>query len=103
MTASKNPAVSGLDPLKDLLGDVLSRLEALESKVGLTSSSSSSNVPPKSPVAPPKVPAYGTCLSLLLHFEYRKYGWMDGFMQLAGIPIMSHSVLYHRVLISLSQ
>lgn len=32
MTTSK--ALLGLDPLRDLLGDVLARLEALEAKVG---------------------------------------------------------------------
>lgn len=32
-------SLSGLDPLKDLLGDVLSRLEALETKVGIKGSS----------------------------------------------------------------
>ena len=31
-------ALSGLDPLKDLLGDVLARLEALEAKVGIKGS-----------------------------------------------------------------
>lgn len=38
MTMSKS-ALNGLDPLKDLLGDVLSRLEALEAKVGIKGSS----------------------------------------------------------------
>jgi hypothetical protein len=46
MSWSKS-AVSGLDPLKDLLGDVLSRLDALEAKVGLSAASQT----PKSPVA----------------------------------------------------
>eukprot|EP00977_Amphora_coffeiformis_P016695 scaffold5237_cov179-Amphora_coffeaeformis.AAC.8 len=32
-------ALNGLDPLKDLLGDVLARLEALEAKVGIKGSS----------------------------------------------------------------
>ena len=32
-------ALNGLDPLKDLLGDVLARLEALEAKVGVKGSS----------------------------------------------------------------
>lgn len=32
-------SLAGLDPLKDLLGDVLSRLEALEAKVGIKSGS----------------------------------------------------------------
>lgn len=31
-------AVQGVEPLKDLLGDVLARLEALEAKVGVKSS-----------------------------------------------------------------
>lgn len=34
MTMSK-AALNGLDPLKDLLGDVIARLEALESKAGI--------------------------------------------------------------------
>ena len=38
MTMTKS-ALNGLDPLKDLLGDVLSRLEALESKVGIKGAS----------------------------------------------------------------
>lgn len=33
MSKTKAP-LAGLDPLKDLLGDVISRIEALESKVG---------------------------------------------------------------------
>ena len=37
-------ALSGLDPLKDLLGDVIARLETLESKVGISA--------PSGPAAP---------------------------------------------------
>jgi hypothetical protein len=37
MSSSK---LSGLDPLKDLLSDVLSRLEALEAKAGVGSGTS---------------------------------------------------------------
>jgi hypothetical protein len=33
---SQHQALSGLDPLRDLLGDVMSRLEALEAQVGVT-------------------------------------------------------------------
>ena len=40
-------ALNGLDPLKDLLGDVLGRLEALEAKVG-TKGSSMTKQPSKS-------------------------------------------------------
>jgi len=32
--ATSQKAVAGVDPLKDLLGDVLARLEALEAQVG---------------------------------------------------------------------
>jgi hypothetical protein len=49
--ASNNKAMTGLDPLKDLLGDVIARLEALESKVGVVSSSSAPGGGiPKSPI-----------------------------------------------------
>ena len=50
MTMSKS-ALNGLDPLKDLLGDVLSRLEALEAKVGIKPGSSLTKQPSKSNVA----------------------------------------------------
>ena len=52
MTMSK-VALSGLDPLKDLLGDVLSRLEALEAKVGIKAGSSMPKQPAKSTVTAP--------------------------------------------------
>lgn len=45
-------ALNGLDPLKELLGDVLNRLEALEAKVGIKSASSLSKQPSKSNVTP---------------------------------------------------
>jgi len=34
-------ALSGIDPLKDLLGDVIARLEALEAKTGVSPSANS--------------------------------------------------------------
>lgn len=46
-------ALNGLDPLKDLLGDVLSRLEALEAKVGIKGGSSMPKQPSKSNVTAP--------------------------------------------------
>jgi hypothetical protein len=52
-TESKRPttmtkaALSGIDPLKDLLEDVLARLEALETKVGVTGAA------PSKPAAKP--------------------------------------------------
>ena len=45
-----NKAISGLDPLKDLLGDVIARLEVLEGKVGVTASGLGPSSAPKSPV-----------------------------------------------------
>jgi len=53
-------ALSGLDPLKDLLGDVISRLEVLESKVGLPSGSSHGVSKPMSSPVPSKAKLAGT-------------------------------------------
>jgi hypothetical protein len=60
-------ATSGLDPLKDLLGDVLARLEALEAKAGVTVPVTSAATP-KSPV-PVKAAFHGTCWSIRRRFE----------------------------------
>lgn len=46
-------ALNGLDPLKDLLGDVLSRLEALEAKVGIKPGSAVPKQPSKANVSAP--------------------------------------------------
>lgn len=56
--ASSKSAISGLDPLKDLLGDVLARIEQLESKVGIAPPMSTSV--PKSPT-PSKAKLAGKC------------------------------------------
>lgn len=48
-------AVAGVDPLKDLLGDVLARLEALEAQVGKAPGAASV---PKSPI-PVKAALHG--------------------------------------------
>jgi hypothetical protein len=50
-------ATSGVDPLKDLLGDVLARLEALESKAGVAVAVTSAA---KSPI-PVKATFHGKC------------------------------------------
>jgi hypothetical protein len=55
MASSK--ALSGLDPLKDLLGDVLARIEALEMKAGVVPASSASSA--RSPAVPVKATYHG--------------------------------------------
>jgi hypothetical protein len=52
-------SLAGLDPLKDLLGDVLTRLEALESKVG--------GGAPIVPSPPASMPHGGTSISMRLY------------------------------------
>ena len=60
-TMASNKAISGVDPLKDLLGDVITRLEVLEAKVGVSSSAGGA---PKSPV-PVKANLIGTLYDAL--------------------------------------
>lgn len=49
-------ALSGLDPLKDLLENVLSRLEALEAQVGVSSAPGGGHQYGQKPPPPPKSP-----------------------------------------------
>ena len=48
--------LAGLDPLKDLLGDVISRLEALESKEGITPTTAAGEPIRRASVTTPPAP-----------------------------------------------
>ena len=67
---SSNKALSGLDPLKDLLGDVITRLEVLEGKVGVTTSGLGVSSAHKSSV-PVKPRLVGMSLQKTKHRQYR--------------------------------
>ena len=59
MTMASPKAQALFDPLKDMFGDILSRLEALESKVGISGSSSSS---PSAKPSPSTASLTGSCV-----------------------------------------
>jgi hypothetical protein len=63
-------ANTGVDPLKDLLVDVLARLEILEANAGVASTAVTSAT--KSPV-PIKPTFHGTCWSTRRRFEIVRY------------------------------